>query len=132
MSGLNLRQVFAKYRKAVGAVAVTVAAYVVSLATDGITAQEGVLIAGVGVSAVSVAIVPNLDAGIAKVAKTIIAFLLAGLTVAAAVIVGGLTGAEWVEILVAAFAAVGVTAIPNDWPPAQHPLVTPVAGSSVR
>jgi hypothetical protein len=118
---LDFRALWAKYRKSISIVGVTVLAFVATVLTDGISAPEWVLLAGVTVNAVTVAIVPNLDAGIASVAKSITAFMLAGLTVAATAILGGLTPAEWTEIVLAAFAAVGVTALPNDWPPAQLP-----------
>lgn len=121
MTALTLSALWAKYRKSLSIVGVTVLAFVATVLTDGISAPEWVLLAGVSVNAVTVAVVPNLDTGIATVAKTISAFMLAGLTVAATAILGGLTPAEWTEIILAAFAAVGVTALPNDWPPAQHP-----------
>src|SRR5689334_10812130 len=117
--------VLAKYAKAFGVVAVTVLTFLVSVITDGLTSSEVVLVVGVGVSGIGVAVVPNLDAGIAQVAKTIVAFLLAGLTVLATVIPGGLTGGELAEVIVAALAAIGVTAIPNAWPPATQRALPP-------
>lgn len=113
--------VWAKYRKAVAVVGVTVAAFVSSVLTDGITVQEWILITGVGVNSILVAVVPNLDVGIAAQAKTVAAGILAGLTVLATVVLGGLTTAEFVEVLLAGAAAVGVTALPNAWPPARLP-----------
>jgi len=120
--------VFAKYRKAVAVVVVTVASFVVTVLTDGITPQEWVLIAGVGVNAAGVAVVPNLDAGIGTVAKTVVSALLAGLTLLATAVLGGLTPTEVIEVLLACAAAVGVTALPNDWPPARQ---IPPAGGRV-
>jgi len=120
--------VFAKYRKAIAVVVVTVASFVVTVLTDGITPQEWVLIAGVGVNAAGVAVVPNLDAGIGAVAKTVVSALLAGLTLLATAVLGGLTSTEVIEVLLACAAAVGVTALPNDWPPARQ---IPPAGGRV-
>lgn len=108
--------IFAKYRKAVAVILVTVATFVSSVLTGGISAQEWVLIAGVAVSATGVALVPELDAGIGQIAKTLVTFLTAGLTVLATVILGGLTAPEVIEVVVAALASIGVTALPNDWP----------------
>lgn len=113
---------FAKYRKAVAIVLVTIATFVSSVLTGGISAQEWVLIAGVAVAAFGVAVVPELDAGIGAVAKTVVTFLTAGLTVLATVILGGLTAPEVIEVIVAALASIGVTALPNDWPRASLPV----------
>jgi hypothetical protein len=114
-------RLLAKYRKAAAVVAVTVLTFVASVATGGIDPHEWVLIAGVAVNAVGVAVVPNLDSGVGAVAKSVVSFLLAGLTVLATAVLGGLDAAELVEVVVAALAAVGVTALPNDWPPATVP-----------
>ena len=118
---------FAKYRKAVAQVVVTVLAFLSGVLSGGITAVEWVMVAGIAVSALNTAIVPELDAGIGQVAKTASTFLLAGLTVAAGAVLGGLDATEWIEILVAAFASIGVTLLPNTWPPASNPAVGPPA-----
>jgi hypothetical protein len=104
-----------RYAKALGAVLVAVVTAVIAALTDNFfTAQEGVVVAGVGVSAVGVAIVPNLAAGVAAYAKAIVAFLGAGLGAVAVLMAGGLTLAEVLEAVVAAAAAVGiVAAVPN-------------------
>lgn len=105
----------ARYAKALAAVLVAIATAVVAALTDSaFTAQEGVIVAGVGVSAVGVAIVPNLTAGPAAYAKAAVAFLGAGLGALAVLMVGGLTLAEVLEALIAAAGAVGVVAaVPN-------------------
>ena|ERR1700741_3597809 len=103
-----------KYAKAIGAVVVTVLMFVVSILTDGITAQEWVMLAGTLVSAIGVAVVPELPSGIAAWAKTVVTALSGGLTVLAVVITGGLTTTEVIEVVVAALAAIGVVAVvPN-------------------
>lgn len=104
-----------RYLKAAGVVAVTVAAFVVSTLTDHtISAQEWVMIAGTGLAAVGVGIVPNLPAGIAGYAKGAVAFLVGGTSALSVLILGGLTVAEVLEVGIAAFAAVGVTVVlPN-------------------
>lgn len=103
-----------RYAKAVAGVLVTVAAFVASVMTDGITPQEWVLIAGTAFSAVGVGIVPNLDSGVAVYAKGVVAFFVAGTGSLAVLIAGGLTPTEVIEAVVAAAAAVGVTTLlPN-------------------
>lgn len=114
---------FAKYRKAVGQVAVTVLLFVATVLTGGVDAHEWVLIAGVTISALNTALVPELDAGIGAIAKSASTFLLAGLTVVATAALGHMGATEWIEAVVAALAAVGVTALPNDWPPASRPAL---------
>ncbi|HJW36862.1 MAG TPA: hypothetical protein VJ769_09505 [Actinomycetes bacterium] len=110
-----------KYIRAIAVVAVTVATFAVTLITDGITANEAILITGVGVSAIGTAIVPNLNTGIAVIAKTLVTFLLAGLAVLAAAVLNGLTTTEIIESILAGCVAIGVTALPTTWPPAQLP-----------
>jgi uncharacterized membrane protein YqgA involved in biofilm formation len=112
-----------KYLRAIAQVLVTVGALIVTLATDGITPNEAIIITGVGVSAVSTVIVPNLNAGVAVIAKTISTFLLAGLAVLAAAVLNGLTPTEVVEAIVAGAAAIGVTVLPTSWPPAVNPAM---------
>lgn len=104
-----------RYAKATGAVLVATAAAVVSALTDDVlSAQEVIVILGITVSAVGVSIVPNLNDGIARYAKGFVSFLMAGLSVIAVLIVGGLTLAEVLTALIAAAAAVGVVvAVPN-------------------
>jgi len=107
-----------KWAKALGVVVVTVLTFLMSVFTDGITPAEWVLTAGVALAAINAAIVPNLDTGIATVAKTIVTASLAGLGVLAPVIMDGLSGTDLIMALIAALAAIGVTAIPNAWPSA--------------
>lgn len=112
-----------KYLRAIAQVVVTVGVFALTLITDGITANEAILITGVGVSAVGTVIVPNLNTGVAVIAKTIVTFLLAGLAVLAAAVLNGLTPTEIVEAVLAGAAAIGVTALPTSWPPAVNPAM---------
>lgn len=98
-----------KYRKAAGVVLVAVLTAVASALTDGITDREVVIVAGVFLAAFGTAFVPNLPTGVGAVAKAITTFLIGGTAVLAVVIAGGLTTAEFLEVVIAAFAAVGVT-----------------------
>lgn len=110
-----------KYIRAIAQVLVTVATFAMTLVTGGITANEAILIVGVGVSAIGTGIVPNLNTGVAQVAKGIVTFLLAGLAVLAGAVLNGLTPTEIIESILAGCVAIGVTALPTYWPPAQLP-----------
>ena len=105
---------FAKYRKAVALVAVAVATFLVSALTNNvISADEWLITAGVLVSAVGTYVVPELPEGVAGSAKTIVTFLVTGFAAAVPLIDGGLTVAEVLTILLAAAAAIGLSAVPN-------------------
>jgi uncharacterized membrane protein YhhN len=114
------------YAKPIGVVIIAViTAIVAALTNNSISPQEWVIVVGVGLSAVGSAIVPNLPAGIASYAKSIVTFLVAGAATLAVLVVGGLTTAEVLEVLIAAAASVGiVVAAPGP--------VTATASSSTR
>ncbi len=97
--------------KAWGMVAVAVLTGVYAALTDGgIDRTEWVVVINTAVGALVVWVVPNWAAGPAHFAKTVAAFASAGLTVLAVVIVGGLTQAELIEVILAGAAAIGLTA----------------------
>lgn len=93
---------------AVAIVAAVWAALTDSATADAVTTQEWIVIAGTGLGAFSVWVVPNLDVGIGHFAKGIVSFMTAGLPVLYVVIPGGLTQAEVLEVLIAGAAAVGL------------------------
>lgn len=98
-----------QYAKPTGVVIVAIITAVVAALTDNtISPQEWVVVLGVGLSAIGTAIVPNLPAGVAAYAKGIVTFLVAGAATLAVLIVGGLTVAEVLEVLIAAAASVGI------------------------
>lgn len=87
--------------------------------SDGVvSATEFVNIAIAIVTAIGVYIVPNLDAGVGKYAKTIVAAVGAGLS-ALIVILGtnlgwaDVSSSDWLNVLLAALAAVGLYIVPN-------------------
>lgn len=103
-----------KYRKPVALVIVAVATFLVSALTDNtISPDEWLITSGVLVSAAGTYVVPELPTGIASAAKTIVTFLVTGLAAAVPLLAGGLTGAEALTILLAAAAAIGLSAVPN-------------------
>jgi len=101
------------YAKSIAAVIVTVLSAILA-ATMGngvIDATEWVNVAIAGVMACAVFAAPNIPGS--AYTKSIIAVLLAGLTVMASAIVGGITYTEWIQIAVAAAGALGVYAAPK-------------------
>lgn len=97
--------------KAWGMVLVSALTYVYAALTDGgVDNREWVVVAYTVVGAIGVYIVPNLDAGPGKYAKSAVAFLTAGLAALQVVVQGGLTTAEMIEVLLAGAAAVGLVA----------------------
>jgi hypothetical protein len=87
-------------------VAVLTAIYA-ALTEGGIDQREWIVIAGTGVGAFVVWVVPNLSEGIGKYAKLFASFSTAGLSVLYVVIPGGLTQAETIEVVLAGLAAIG-------------------------
>jgi hypothetical protein len=104
-----------KYAKPAAVVAVAVLSPIWSALSDNqITSAEWLTTASVFLSAIGVAIVPELPVGIARYAKTFVTFFVAGTTSAAVLVVGGLTGREMIQIIITAALAIGVTAfVPN-------------------
>lgn len=103
-----------RLRKAVALVAVAIGTFVASILTGGITPEEWAMVAAVGLSSAGVYIVPELPTGAASVAKTALTFLVTGATTLALVVSGGLTGAEMLEVILAACASIGLVAVvPN-------------------
>lgn len=90
-------------------VAVLTAVYA-ALTDNGIDQREWLVIIGTGVGAFGVYIVPEMESGIARGAKTVVAFISAGLPVLYVVIDGGLTTAEVIEVVLAGLAAIGLVA----------------------
>lgn len=98
-----------QYAKPIGVVIVAViTAIVAALIDDTISPQEWVVVTGFGLSAIGTAIVPNLPYGIARYAKGAVTFLVAGAATLAVLIIGGLTVAEVLEVVIAAAASVGI------------------------
>jgi DhnA family fructose-bisphosphate aldolase class Ia len=97
--------------KAWGMVLVAVLTYVYAALTNGgVHKQEVAVIVSTAIGAFVVYVVPNLSAGVGRWAKTIAAAATSGLATLEVVIAGGLTTAELIEVVLAAAAAVGLTA----------------------
>src|SRR5687768_12614249 len=100
------------YSKAIAMVVMTVvSALVASLTDDVVSTAEWINVAILGFGAANVFTAPNVP--YAKYTKTVIAVLVAGLTALVSFLTNGVTTAEWLQVLVAAAAAVGVYAAPR-------------------
>jgi hypothetical protein len=92
-------------------VLVAVLTYLYSALTDGgVDRAEWMVTLNTLLGAFVVWVVPNMSAGIGRYAKAIAAAGSAGLSVLAVAVVGGLTQAELIEVVLAAAAAIGLTA----------------------
>ena len=110
------------YSKALAQVAATVLTALLPLLVDShLSTVEVINLCIVGASAIGVAVVPNLTAGVAKYAKLVLAVIGAVLVLLTSFISDGvLSGDEIVQLVVAAFGALGVYALPAP----QHPVAT--------
>ena len=102
------------YAKAIGFVITTVIAALAGALTDNsITQPELINVVVLGLGAILVYIVPNLDAGIGRYLKLFIAGLTAALVLLSSALTDGVTIAEWLQITLAFLGAFGVYAVPN-------------------
>ncbi|UDL15952.1 membrane protein [Microbacterium phage Pumpernickel] len=112
------------YAKAITYIAMAALTFLVTALTDNALSTEEILnLVVIVLGAVGVYLVPNFPEGFAKIAKTGIAFLTAGVVAALSFLTGGIEVTEWLQIIIAAFAAVGVYIIPNG---PETPEVKPV------
>lgn len=118
-----------KYAKGLAAAAATVlTALAAALADNGMSTVELINTLIVLCSAVGVVIVPDLDTGVARYAKPIVAALGAALTLLVTLIADGVTASEWIQVVLAGLGAVGVTALPGP----KHAYTPPPTGSHAR
>lgn len=103
-----------KYTKAILAVIATIASGLIAALSgdETISNPEWVNVAILTVGSLSVFAAPNVPG--AQYTKAILAVLTAGLTVLTSAIIGGVTVTEWLQILTAGLAAVGVYAFKNE------------------
>ena len=86
---------------------------VTALSDSSLTGEELVNLVVVVVGAIGVYAIPNFPEGVAKVAKTGVTFATAGLIALLSFWTGGIEVTEWIQVILIAFAAVGVYIIPN-------------------
>lgn len=101
------------YKKAFAAVVATIlSAVVAALTGDGrVDAVEWVNVAILAVGSASVFAAPNVPG--AAVTKSVLAVLTAVLTLLTSIVTAGITATEWMQLALAALAALGVYAVPN-------------------
>lgn len=103
------------YMKSIAYIALAAMTFLVSAFSDGkITGDELINLAIVVLGAIGVYFVPNLPKGWwAERLKGILAFVIAGLIALVSFWTDGVTLAEWMQVGVAALAAIGVSIVPN-------------------
>lgn len=100
------------YMKLVWAVAGAVALAVKgALVDDGMSMEDYVIVGAAGLAALGTWLVPNTPA--LATAKTWVNALVLGAGVLVPLMLGGVTGEEWVTVLIAVLTAAGVYAVPN-------------------
>lgn len=122
-----------KYTKAVVTILAAGLGIFVAANSDGVvTPVEYVNIGIALLTAVSTYLIPNLDSGVAKYAKSIVAFGGAALTALAVIVAhaadwSGVSSNDWLGILLAGLAAIGVYILPNAGatPPVEEDTNTP-------
>ena len=101
-----------EYAKSLLAVVATVVTAIVAFdGGNGLTSTEWVNVAIAGVGALAVFAAPNVPGAVYT--KSVLAVATAVLGFLASAIVGGVSGDEWLQIIVLALGAVGVYAVPN-------------------
>jgi hypothetical protein len=106
------------YAKTVAQIIATgIAAVLVALTGDGQFSDVELINTAIAVvGAIGVLYVPNAPHG--AVAKMVVSALMAALTLAVNLIADGVTISEWLQLVMAALAALGVYAVPNSPRPA--------------
>ena len=107
------------YAKAITYIALAAGAFLVTALTDNsVSLEEGVNLAIVVVGAVGVYWAPNIPEKHLSYFKSAVAFTVAGLTALVPFLIGGVNAVEWIQVGIAALAAIGVTIVPNVEAPA--------------
>lgn len=100
------------YSKSIAMVLFTIlSAIVAALTDDKVTTVEWINVALIGFAAAQVFTAANVPG--AKYTKLVLAALTAALTALVSYVTGGVSTAEWLQVLVAVGAAVGVYAAPK-------------------
>ncbi|QIG57905.1 hypothetical protein SEA_PAULODIABOLI_220 [Microbacterium phage PauloDiaboli] len=106
--------VLSHYAKAITYIAMAGLTFLVTALSDNaLTGEELINLLVIVVGAIGVYAIPNFPEGVAKVAKTGVAFATAGLVALLSFWTGGVEVTEWIQVILAAFAAVGVYIVPN-------------------
>lgn len=106
--------VLSHYAKAITYIALAGLTFLVTALSDNaLTGEELINLVAIVVGAIGVYAIPNFPEGVAKVAKTGVAFATAGLVALLSFWTGGVEVTEWIQVILAAFTAIGVYIVPN-------------------
>lgn len=94
------------------AVAAVASLLVGFLSDNTLSVHEWILLGGSFAVAVQMYVVPNLDATVAKYAKGVAAVVTSAFAVLIVVLPGGVTTSEWIQVGIAAVAAIGIPLFP--------------------
>lgn len=112
-----------EYAKAIVYIALSAVTFLVTALSDNrLDVSEVLNLVIVVLGAVGVYLVPNLEKGLGAYLKGIIAFLTAGIIALLSFLSDGVSLSEWMQVLIAALAAIGVVIVPN----MKAAVVTPV------
>lgn len=102
------------YSKSIMYIALAAATFLVTaLSDDNLSQDELVNLGIVVVGAIGVYWAPNLSANVTKYFKTAVAFVTAALVSLLSFLSDGISTTEWLQIGIAALAAIGVFIVPN-------------------
>lgn len=105
------------YAKSILYIALTAVMFLITaLADDTLSVEELLNLAVAVVGAIVVYAVPNFPSTVGRYAKTIATAVTAGIILAISFLTDGITLVEWLQIGVAALAAIGVYIVPNQKP----------------
>ena len=105
------------YAKAIIYIVLAAVTFLVTAVADNLlTVDELLNLVVIVLGAVVVYLVPNLPAGVGAYAKAIAAFTTAAVIALLSFLTDGVTVTEWLQVLLAAFAGVGVYIVPNEKP----------------
>lgn len=105
---------FGVYGKSITYIALTALSFLVTaFADNNLSTEELINLGVVVIGAIVVYALPNLPNSVAAYAKSGAAFATAGLVALLSFLSDGVSPTEWMQIILAAFAAVGVYIVPN-------------------
>lgn len=105
------------YAKSIVYIALTAVMFLITALTDDtLTVEEILNLAVAVIGAVVVYAVPNFSSTVGRYAKTIATAVTAGILLAISFLTDGISLVEWMQIGVAALAAIGVYIVPNKTP----------------
>jgi len=108
-----------KYSKAIVLILSAALSIYISASSDGVVSPLDYVNIGIAIlTAITAYLVPNLEGGVLKYAKFLVAFAGAAATALTTIVANvqdwsGVTSADWLSVLLAGLAAVGLFIVPN-------------------